>query len=300
MVESGTRTAAHRGDGPLAAGVVKLLLDGQQRMTSLYGVVRGKPPEFFDGHAQAFTGLHFHIETETFSFYQPQKMQGDPLWIDLTALFRQGTAALGGYVAKFSQNAEFAPKVGTYAGRLSQLLGITEIEMHEEQVTGADKSLDVVVDIFNRVNSGGTKLSKGDLALAKICSDWPKARDTMKLALKAWTTNGYHFDLDWLLRSVNTVLTGEAKFSFLHGKSMEDVQDGLRRATRTIDTCLNLIGGRLGLDLGAVRALRHPGDGALSRHSRRRSRREGARQAAVLVRAGGNVGTVFRLDGILY
>ena len=38
-------TAAHRGDGKLAAGVVKLLLDGQQRMTSLYGVVRGKPPE---------------------------------------------------------------------------------------------------------------------------------------------------------------------------------------------------------------------------------------------------------------
>ena len=44
-------TAAHRGDGPLAAGVVKLLLDGQQRMTSLYGVVRGKPPKFFDGNA---------------------------------------------------------------------------------------------------------------------------------------------------------------------------------------------------------------------------------------------------------
>jgi len=35
--------------------VVKLLLDGQQRMTSLYGVVRGKPPKFFDGNAQAFT-----------------------------------------------------------------------------------------------------------------------------------------------------------------------------------------------------------------------------------------------------
>jgi hypothetical protein len=247
-----SRTAAHRGDGPLTAGVVKLLLDGQQRMTSLYGVVRGQPPKFFDGHAQAFTGLHFHIETETFSFHQPQKMQGDPLWIDLMALFRQGTGGLGGYLAKFSQSAEFAPKVGTYAGRLSQLLGITEIELHEEQVTGSDKSLDVVVDIFNRVNSGGTKLSKGDLALAKIGSDWPKARDTMKLALKDWTTNGYHFNLDWLLRSVNTVLTGEAKFSFLHGKSIEDVQDGLRRATRAIDTCLNLIGGRLGLDHDAV------------------------------------------------
>ena len=111
-----SRTAAHRGDGPLAPGVVKLLLDGQQRMTSLYGVLRGRPPKFFDGHAQAFTGLHFHIETETFAFYQAQKMQGDPLWIDLTALFRQGPTGLGEYVAKFSQSAELAPKVGLYAG----------------------------------------------------------------------------------------------------------------------------------------------------------------------------------------
>jgi len=42
-----SKTAEHRGDGPLASGVIKLLLDGQQRMTSLYGVLRGKPPQFF-------------------------------------------------------------------------------------------------------------------------------------------------------------------------------------------------------------------------------------------------------------
>lgn len=35
-------TAAHRGDNELAPGVVKLLLDGQQRITSLYGMIRGK------------------------------------------------------------------------------------------------------------------------------------------------------------------------------------------------------------------------------------------------------------------
>jgi hypothetical protein len=61
-------------------------------------------------------------------------------------------------------------------------------------------------------------------------------------------TSGYDFNLDWLLRSVNTALTGEAKFSFLHDKSAEEVQDGLKRAASRIDTCLNLVGGRLGLD----------------------------------------------------
>ncbi len=242
------KTATHRGEGPLAAGVVKLLLDGQQRMTSLYAVVRGAPPTFFDGNSAAYPGLRFHLDTETFAFYQPMKMQGDVQWIDVTELMQRGNAGLGEFVARLSQQPSLAPKLGEYVGRFSRLLGIVDIDLHIEEVTGADKSLDIVVDIFNQVNSGGTKLSKGDLALAKICADWPAARDEMKQALKGWTASGYHFNLDWLLRSVNTVLTGEAKFSFLHEKSAEEVQDGLRRAVKRIDTCLNFIGGRLGLD----------------------------------------------------
>jgi len=243
-----SKTATHRGDGPLAAGIVKLLLDGQQRMTSLYGVVRGAPPKFFDGNASAFTGLRFHLETETFAFYQPMKMQGDPQWVDVTELMQKGNVGLGEFVARLSQDTALVAKLGAYVGRLSRLLGIVDIELHIEEVTGADKSLDVVVDIFNQVNSGGTKLSKGDLALAKICAEWPDARDEMKQSLKGWAANGYHFNLDWLLRSVNTALTGEAKFSFLHDKTAQEVQDGLKRAVNRIDMCLNLIGGRLGLD----------------------------------------------------
>ena len=178
-----SNTATHRGDGVLAAGVVKLLLDGQQRMTSLYGVVRGKPPKFFDGNAQAFTKLQFHLDTENFEFYQPLKMKDDPLWIDVTQLMQKGNDGLGEFVTRLSAQPDLVAKVGEYVGRLSRLLGITDIDLHIEEVTGADKSLDVVVHIFNRVNSGGTKLSKGDLALAKICAEWPEGRDTMKAKL---------------------------------------------------------------------------------------------------------------------
>lgn len=243
-----SKTAAHRGDGPLVAGVVKLLLDGQQRMTSLYGVVRGKPPKFFDGNAQAFTGLRFHLEGEVFEFYQPVKMKDDPLWIDVTELMQKGTAGLGEFIGRLTALPDHAPKLGDYVARLSRMLGITDVDLHIEEVTGADKSLDVVVDIFNRVNSGGTKLSKGDLALAKICADWPEGRDTMKAKLKEWAKADYHFTLDWLLRSVNTVLTGEAKFQYLHEKTADEVKDALVRASKHVDTSLNLIAGRLGLD----------------------------------------------------
>lgn len=242
------KTATHRGDGTLAAGVVKMLLDGQQRMTSLYGVARGKPPKFFDGNPQIFTGLRFHLGTEAFVFFQPVKMQDDPLWIDVTSLLKGGTNSLAGFVTTLGGHPAHAAKIGDYVARLSRILSIMDVELYVEEVTGSDKTLDVVVDIFNRVNSGGTKLSKGDLALAKICAEWPEARVAMKAKLKEWESADYHFSLDWLLRSVNTTLTGEAKFSYLDHQNAPDVQDGLKRAVKHIETSLNLISGRLGLD----------------------------------------------------
>ena len=243
-----SETAQARGDGALATGVVKLLLDGQQRITSLYGVIRGRPPEFFDGNSAAFTGLWFHLEREEFGFYSPIKMKDDPLWLDVSSLMQKGNDGVGEVVARISQVPELASRVGDYFGRLSRILGVRDITLHVEEVTGEDKTIDVVVDIFNRVNSGGTKLSKGDLALAKVCADWPQARDVMKASLRSWKDNGFEFSLDWLLRNVNTVVTGEAKFNHLHDVDAARVQDGLHRAVRNIDYALNLIAGRLGLD----------------------------------------------------
>ncbi|WP_462326140.1 DUF262 domain-containing protein [Desulfoplanes sp.] len=59
--------AAHRGDNDPASGIIELLLDGQQRITSLYGIIRGHEPCFFDGNASVFTGLYFNVENEEFS-----------------------------------------------------------------------------------------------------------------------------------------------------------------------------------------------------------------------------------------
>lgn len=243
-----SQSAEYRGDGQLAPGIVKLLLDGQQRITSLYGVIRGKPPRFFDGNTSAFTGLQFHLENQVFEFYQSIKMKGDPMWIDVTNLMKQGMDGLGKHFFLLSQNQSTSRKATDFIGRLTRLLGITDIELHIEEVTGEDKTVEVVVDIFNRVNSGGTKLSKGDLALAKICAEWPDARDLMKGTLSKWSKVGYSFTLDWLLRSINAVVTGEARFHHLHNKSASEIQQGLALATRYIDDCLNLISGRLGID----------------------------------------------------
>ena len=236
-----SETADKRGEGPTVPGVVDLLLDGQQRVTSIYGVVRGRPPEFFEGDTKAFTGLHFHLGSETFEFYQRSKMHADSLWIDVSELMQNGAEP---FYQKLKSDSDF----GTHVVRLSRLKDINQMDFAIEQITGADKTLDVVVDIFNRVNSGGTKLSKGDLTLAKISAAWPEARDTMNVKLEKWRSYGYEFDLDWLLRSITTVLTGRAQFDGLQDKGAEEVQDGFERAAKQVDTCLNMIAGRLGLD----------------------------------------------------
>jgi len=241
-----TENAKARGDGALTPGSVKLLLDGQQRITSLYGIIRGGPPLFFDGNVQTFTGLYFHLEDEVFEFYAPLKMKGNPLWISVTELMHPG--GLGAYMGKLLTTPELNQNLDRYLARLNAVNAIRDIDLHIEEVTGEDKTVDVVVDIFNRVNSGGTKLSKGDLALAKICAAWPDARDQMKLRLEKWRKAGFHFRLDWLLRNINTIVTGEAVFAAFRDVDTPAFQGGLQQAEKMIDTLLNVISGRLGLD----------------------------------------------------
>lgn len=240
-----TESAQARGDGPISPGSVKLLLDGQQRITSLYGIVRGRPPRFFQGNAQAFTGLYFHLEDETFTFYSPLKMRDNPLWVNVTELMRED---VGPFIERLVAREEFQPRLSAYIRRINRIGQVRDIDLHIEEVTGEDKTVDVVVDIFNRVNSGGTKLSKGDLALAKICAEWPEARNVLNRRLEKWQRAGYHFRLDWFLRCINTVVTGEALFSALKDVNTRTFREGLERAEEMVDKLLNLIASRLGLE----------------------------------------------------
>lgn len=238
-----------RGGMPSPATPRHILLDGQQRMTSLYGVIRGREPAFFDGNAHAFQNLRFHLESEAFEFYQPVKMQNDPLWIDVTRFYLKGTDGVEPIIESL-QAMEI--DTGKYWGRLLNLLNIKERDLHVESVTGEDKTIEEVVNIFDRVNSGGTKLTQGDLALAKICSEWHEARDIMQSKLLKWENQGYHFGLDWLLRITNVMITGRGRFVHMHKVATAEVQDGLLRAEKHVDTALNLISHRLGLDHNQV------------------------------------------------
>ncbi len=104
------------------------------------------------------------------------------------------------------------------------------------------------MDIFNRVNSGGTELSKGDLALAKLCAQWPNARQVMRDHLLRWKEAGYAFSLDWLLRNATAVATGRSIFTSLDTVSAHHFSDALDRSAQYVGNFLDAVSGRLGLD----------------------------------------------------
>ncbi len=225
--------------------IVKLLLDGQQRITSLYGIVRGTPPPFFQGNVNSFTDLYFNVDTETFEFYGPVKMSDDPTWVSVTQIFQDDIADL---LTRIPSDQTESNQLVVRLKRLNAIQNIEKREIHVDEITGRDRTIDEVVEIFNRINSGGTKLSSGDLALARICADWPQARETLMGIRSTWAEHGYEFSLDWLLRCVTAVGTNQARFPGLTNLSVDDFVTALTNTEKHIDFLLNLVGARLGLD----------------------------------------------------
>jgi hypothetical protein len=109
-----TRGTSHDSDR-----VINLLLDGQQRITSLYGIIRGAAPPFFQGDAKAFADLYFNLRDETFEFYGPIKMKGDPLWVNVTELFKTGLSPWIVTAGELQLDAETQAR---YVTRLNSLL----------------------------------------------------------------------------------------------------------------------------------------------------------------------------------
>ena len=71
-----------------------------------------------------------------------------------------------------------------------------------------DKEIDDVLDIFIRVNSGGTKLSKTDLLMSTISASWERARDEVEDLLEDINDKGrkFKFDIDFIMRTCLVLL----------------------------------------------------------------------------------------------
>ena len=63
-------------------GLTKVILDGQQRLTTLYMLIKGEIPPYYTGtdvHNDP-RHLYFNVLTGEFQFYQKTRMGTSPLW----------------------------------------------------------------------------------------------------------------------------------------------------------------------------------------------------------------------------
>ena len=251
---TGAEQVEVRGNEPArTSGAIQLLLDGQQRVTSLYGLFRGQPPNFFEGDARAFTDLYFNLEDEKFDFFVDRRMRNNPLWVSVTGLF----ADSNDWINPLTGSQEFAASVSDYVQRGLKVRQIGNLDMPILEITGSDKTTDLVVDVFNKVNSGGTKLSKGDLALARIAASWPEVRTEMQQRLSKWESVGFGpngANLDWLLRCMNAIVNENSEFERLvpETNGIERIQDALRQTESAVDYLIEAMRTHLYMDADRV------------------------------------------------
>lgn len=69
-------------------GAVRILLDGQQRITTLYMLIRGVIPPYYKEAeiANDTRGLYVNVETRDLEYYAKQKMENDPCWQNITTI----------------------------------------------------------------------------------------------------------------------------------------------------------------------------------------------------------------------
>ncbi|MBU4268841.1 MAG: DUF262 domain-containing protein [Acidobacteria bacterium] len=90
---------------------------------------------------------------------------------------------------------------------IEKLISYYKVEKPEEELEEKPEEerdfLDTILDIFVRVNSGGTVLSKSDLLFSTIVANWEHAREEIETLLQTINKkgDGFRFDNDFVMRA---------------------------------------------------------------------------------------------------
>lgn len=192
------------------------VLDGQQRLTSLYMALQGstsrKVPKKRWKNDDAFPKkeLYFDLHSEKtdddisydFKFLTAEeaaKNKDNKLWYLVKDILKYSDEDSLEEVISHNgwTNDELAAKnILLLYTRLVNNKIINYFEVEKD-------SIDSVLDIFVRVNSGGTVLSKSDLLFSTIVSHWDKARDEIDKLLSEINKKGegFKFSNDFIMRT---------------------------------------------------------------------------------------------------
>ncbi len=247
----------------------KLLLDGQQRLTSLSAIVRGEPvvvrkgkkaidilfnldhPEgppidvlevdenSDDGEEgdpdvpEAEKNIQERLKQRIF-VVSSSALLADPRWVKVSDVFkgdRTDAQILRPLVTSFDD-----PLFDKYSKRLQ---AVRKIRDYPYVMHVLDKSLsyEEVAEIFVRVNSLGIKLRGSDLALAQITSRWKDSLRLFETFQEECEASGFTLDLGVLVRALVVFATNQSRFKTVGTISevglkagWEDAKEGLRFA----------------------------------------------------------------------
>ena len=221
--------AATAPDTARPMGEPYLLLDGQQRLTSLAAVLEGVPIRtsirnkikrsrisiyFNMDHPESVTrsdteddGSDGAVTNHRIFRLETKAIAADPSWIPATRLFKEGPVPT-------LDEAGIDPGDPNYQRYLTRLVDLQRAALYQYPVQILDKSVpyEEVTDIFVRLNSQGTKLRKADLALAQVTSRWRGAMDLFTDAVDQFRKKRFFLDDGLFIRCLISVSTGQSKF----------------------------------------------------------------------------------------
>ena len=229
-------------------GLWKILLDGQQRLTTLYLLIKGEIPPYYkeDEITQDPRNLYFNVEAGEFSYYSKQKMEGNPSWKKVIDCFNQDFNAFTLVeemdIEDSSERLRIGKEINTNLIRLRAILK-TDNPIQEVPTSAG---IDEAIDVFDRVNSKGTKLTEAELVLTHITGKWPQARREMKSKILQMESKGFFFssdyqkNLDFFTRCMvvsmtqSALLSKNAKLKY-EDFSKSDYLEHWKKVSRSID-----------------------------------------------------------------
>jgi hypothetical protein len=229
-------------------GNPKIVLDGQQRLTSLHkalGTVKAKKEEPGDDDEEdRRIEVYFNLETEAFQLYL-RRLDADPRWISVRAVLdneRHDLDILEDIENRTGLDRKDA-RVRLYLDRLQRLRKIADFKFPIEIFKSDD--YEQVTELFVRINSAGTRLRAAELVLAQLALRLPGA--IVKLidaALDDYAEVGYELEPRFLIRALIAIGTGQSRYRYLTEfwrKPAGEIEEIWRRTRKAVDSAVNFV-----------------------------------------------------------
>ena len=227
---------------PERLGSLQVILDGQQRLTTLYLLIQGEIPPFYkaDDLETDPRDLYYNLDSSDFQYYQASRMQGNPVWVKVLDCFATKISVFDIAKRVISEDDSLSEVAEHFLGNLSKLRDVEKLDIPVQRVP-VHASLDDSIDIFDRVNSKGTKLTDADLALTHATGKWPAARREMKALIEELNQRYFYFNLTFMTRALTGVVCKRALFETLHNQPQHQLQEGWGKLKRILEYLTNIL-----------------------------------------------------------